>query len=50
MDCGKASNMVIGYALVAFLATVSLMTGTVEPMILALVGAFLMILIEWAKK
>ena len=42
--------MVIGYALVAFLATVSLMTGTVEPMILALVGAFLMILIEWAKK
>ena len=42
--------MVLGYALVAFLAAVSLMTGTVEPMVLALVGAFLLILIEWAKK
>ena len=42
--------MVLGYALVALLAAVSLMTGTVEPMILALVGAFLLILIEWAKK
>ena len=50
MDLGGTSNMVLGYALVAFLATVSLMTGTVEPMILALVGAFLLILIEWAKK
>lgn len=42
--------MVIGYGLIAFLATVSLMTGLVEPMMLALLGAFLMILIEWAKK
>lgn len=42
--------MVIGYGLIAFLATVSLMTGLAEPMMLALLGAFLMILIEWAKK
>jgi hypothetical protein len=50
MDIGKASNMVLGYALVAFLAAVSLMTGMAEPMMLALLGAFLLILIEWAKK
>ena len=50
MDIGKASNMVLGYGLVAFLAAVSLMTGMVEPMMLALLGAFLIILIEWAKK
>lgn len=42
--------MVLGYALVAFLAAVSLMTGMAEPMMLALLGAFLLILIEWAKK
>ena len=49
MDLGGASNMVLGYALVAFLATISLMTGMVEPMMLALLGAFLMILNNWAK-
>ena len=42
--------MALGYGLITFLAVVSLMTGTVEPMILALLGAFLLILIEWAKK
>ena len=42
--------MVLGYALVAFLAAVSLMTGMVEPMMLAVLGAFLIILINWAKK
>ena len=41
--------MVLGYGLIAFLAAFSLMTGMVEPMMLAFLGAFLMILIEWAK-
>ena len=42
--------MALGYGLITFLAVVSLMTGLLQLLVLALLGAFLLILIEWAKK
>jgi hypothetical protein len=42
--------MALGYGLITFLAVVSLMTGLLQPLMLALLGAFCMILIEWANK
>jgi len=42
--------MALGYGIIVFLATVSLMTGLLQPLMLALLGAFLLVLIEWANK
>ena len=42
--------MVLGYGVITFLAVVSLMTGLLQPLMLALLGAFLLVLIEWANK
>ena len=42
--------MALGYGVITFLAVVSLMTGLLQSLMLALLGAFCMIMIEWVNK